>query len=107
MGFEAVELFSKVPLKMLDERTYICVLNACSHSGLVDQAKKIFENIQNKTEFIFTTMVNKHFLLTIFLISLFRSIVLVDHFFGMKLKQYLINMNNFIIHHYQCIVCSL
>jgi len=107
MGFEAVELFSKVPLKMLDERTYICVLNACSHSGLVDQAKKIFENIQNKTEFIYTTMVNKHFLSTIFLISLFRSIVLVDHFFGMKLKQYLINMNSFIIHHYQCIVCSL
>jgi pentatricopeptide repeat protein len=62
MGFEAVELFSKIPLKMLDERTYICVLNACSHSGLVDQAKKIFENIPNKTEFIFTTMVNKFIL---------------------------------------------
>ena len=62
MGFEAVELFSKIPLKMLDERTYICVLNACSHSGLVDQAKKIFENIPDKTEFIFTTMVNKFIL---------------------------------------------
>jgi pentatricopeptide repeat protein len=60
MGFEAVELFSKIPLKMLNERTYICVLNACSHSGLVDQAKKIFENIPNKTEFIFTTMVKQN-----------------------------------------------
>ena len=59
MGFEAIELFSKIPLKMLNERTYVCVLNACSHSGLVDQAKKIFSNIPNKTEFIFTTMVNK------------------------------------------------
>jgi pentatricopeptide repeat protein len=57
MGLEAVELFSKIPKKMLNERTYICVLNACSHSGLVDQAKKIFENIPDKTEFIYTTMV--------------------------------------------------
>jgi pentatricopeptide repeat protein len=68
MGIEAVELFSKIPLKMLNERTYICVLNACSHSGLVDQAKQIFENIQNKTEFIFTTMVKQLFSITIFLI---------------------------------------
>ncbi len=67
MGFEAIELFSKIPLNMLNERTYICVLNACSHTGLVDQAKKIFENISNKTEFIFTTMVNKYFLSNNFL----------------------------------------
>lgn len=68
MGIEAVKLFSKIPLKMLNERTYICVLNACSHSGLVDQAKQIFENIRNKTEFIFTTMVKQLFSITIFLI---------------------------------------
>ena len=61
MGFEAVELFSKIPLKMVDEQTYVCVLNACSHAGLVDQAKKIFENIPNKNEYIFTTMVRKFF----------------------------------------------
>ena len=59
MGLEAIELFSKIPLKILDERSYISVLNACSHSGLVDQAKKIFSTISNKTTFITTTMVNK------------------------------------------------
>jgi pentatricopeptide repeat protein len=107
MGFEAVELFSQIPLKMLNERTFICVLNACAHSGLVDQAKQIFENIPNKTEFIFTTMVSKSFSLEIFSIYLFRSIVLVEHFFGMKLKKQLINMNFIILHHYRCIVSSL
>jgi len=59
MGFEAIQLFSKIPLKILNDRTYVCILNACSHSGLVDQAKKIFENIPNKTEIISTTMVKK------------------------------------------------
>ena len=59
MGFEAVELFFKIPMKMLDQRTYVCVLNACSHSGLVVQAKNIFENIPDRNVFIFTTMVNK------------------------------------------------
>jgi len=72
MGFEAVELFSQIPSKMLNERTFICVLHACAHSGLVDQAKQIFENIPNKTEFIFTTMVNKFFFLEIFSIYFFQ-----------------------------------
>jgi pentatricopeptide repeat protein len=87
MGFEAIQLFSKIPLKMLNDRTYVCILNACSHSGLVDQAKKIFENIQNKTEIISTTMVNKLYFLSTIILFVLRSIVLVDHFFGMKLKQ--------------------
>jgi len=87
MGFEAIQLFSKIPLKILNDRTYVCILNACSHSGLVDQAKKIFENIQNKTEIISTTMVNKLYFLSTIVLFVLRSIVLVDHFFGMKLKQ--------------------
>jgi len=62
MGIQAVELYNQIPEEFLDEVTYICILNACSHSGLVDQARSIFENIQIKTEIIFTTMVYKIFL---------------------------------------------
>jgi hypothetical protein len=62
MGIQAVELYNQIPEEFLDEVTNICILNACSHSGLVDQARSIFENIQIKTEIIFTTMVYKIFL---------------------------------------------
>ncbi|KAL5700890.1 hypothetical protein ACHQM5_026290 [Ranunculus cassubicifolius] len=50
-GKEAVELFSK----MLDERvkpndiTFICVLSACSHSGLVDDGLRIFQYMVNES----------------------------------------------------------
>ena len=39
MGIKAVELFHSIPVDFADEISYICVLNACSHSGLVDQAR--------------------------------------------------------------------
>ncbi len=60
MGIEAVELFNKVPSNMLDNIIYVCVLNACSHSALIDQAWKIFKKIplNQRTEQIYTTMVN-------------------------------------------------
>jgi hypothetical protein len=60
MGIEAVELFNKVPSNMLDDCIYVCVLNACSHSALVDQAWNIFEKVpfQQRTDQVFTTMVN-------------------------------------------------
>jgi len=61
MGIQAVELYHQIPKESLHEVTYICILNACSHSGLVDQARSIFENIQMKTDSIFTTMVYKIF----------------------------------------------
>ena len=59
MGFEAIELFNKIPSSMVDNIIYICVLNACSHSALLDQAWKIFENIpfNHRTEQINTIMV--------------------------------------------------
>ena len=59
MGIEAIELFNRIPSNMLDDVIYICVLNACSHSGLADQAWKIFETIPSnqRTEQIYTTMV--------------------------------------------------
>ena len=57
MGLQAVELFHQMPPELIEEETYICVLNACSHSGLVNEARTIFSNIINKTEKIYTTMV--------------------------------------------------
>jgi len=59
MGIEAIELFNKIPSNMLNETIYICVLNACSHSALIDQARKIFEQIplEKRTVEIYTTMV--------------------------------------------------
>lgn len=60
MGLEAIELFHRIPSNMLDNIIYVCVLNACSHSALFDQAWKIFEKIplNQRTEQIYTTMVN-------------------------------------------------
>ena len=57
MGIQAIELYRRMPQKFLNEVTNICVLNGCSHSGLVDEARSIFKHIQNKTEKIYTTMV--------------------------------------------------
>jgi hypothetical protein len=57
MGLEAVELYQKMPDNLRDEVSHICVLNACSHSALLDQAHSIFNAISHKTEKIITTMV--------------------------------------------------
>lgn len=57
MGHEAIDLYNTIPEHMRDKIAHVCVLNACSHSGLVDQAKMIFNNITEKSEEIFTTMV--------------------------------------------------
>jgi len=58
MGNQAIELFRQMPSEFIHEVTYICAVNACSHSGLVDEARSIFKNIQTKTENIYVTMVN-------------------------------------------------
>jgi pentatricopeptide repeat protein len=57
MGIQAIELFRQMPSQFIDNVTYICILNACSHSGLVEEARSIFTNIQIKTEKIYSTMV--------------------------------------------------
>jgi pentatricopeptide repeat protein len=59
MGTQAIELYRQMPEGFVDEVTYISVLNACSHSGLCEEARLIFKNIQNKTVKIHTTMVYK------------------------------------------------
>ena len=82
MGLKAIELFEQMPQQLINERTYICTLNACSHSGLVDQAGAIFSNIPVKTERIYTTMVcqTSTFLsLSILKLIFIRLIVLVEH----------------------------
>jgi pentatricopeptide repeat protein len=57
MGIHAIELYYQMPAVFIHEATDVCVLNACSHSGLVDEARSIFKNIQIKTEKISTAMV--------------------------------------------------
>ncbi len=63
MGIQAVELFRQVPLDMVNAWIYVCVLNACSHSGLIQEAREIFNEIpiNQKTNRIYTTMVINHF----------------------------------------------
>ena len=63
MGNQAVELYRQMPKQLRNESTYICILNACSHSGLVQEARSIFDNIPLKTERIYTAMVRKQFCL--------------------------------------------
>jgi pentatricopeptide repeat protein len=59
MGYDAVELYHRMPSEMIVEKTNVCVLNACSHSGLVSEARSIFSNIQMKNKWIYTAMVVK------------------------------------------------
>jgi pentatricopeptide repeat protein len=58
MGIQAVELLHQMPSELILEETYVCALNACSHAGLVHQARSVFSNINDKTEKIYTTMVS-------------------------------------------------
>jgi hypothetical protein len=57
MGYEAIDVYQRIPENMRDTISHVCVLNACSHSGLVDQAQSIFSQIKIKPEEIVTTMV--------------------------------------------------
>ncbi|CAM4763497.1 unnamed protein product [Rotaria magnacalcarata] len=56
MGIQAIEIYRQISLDLINEITQICILNACSHSGLVHEARSIFENIPIKTVSIYTTM---------------------------------------------------
>ncbi|CAF0925904.1 unnamed protein product [Adineta steineri] len=76
MAMEAIELFNKIPEEFILEETYVSILNACSHAGLVDQARSIFNNINNKTDKIYTTMVD-----CLSRSSLFEeALKLIDHY---------------------------
>ncbi|CAM2699210.1 unnamed protein product [Rotaria socialis] len=58
MGMQAIALFHQIPREFLHEATYVCALNACSHSGLVGEARLIFKNIEMKTMRIYSTMID-------------------------------------------------
>ncbi|CAF2255410.1 unnamed protein product, partial [Rotaria magnacalcarata] len=58
MGSQAVELYREMPNNLRDHVSQICVLNACSHAGLLHEARTIFNEISLKTESIITTMVD-------------------------------------------------
>ena len=60
LGTDAVELFRRIPHAMIVDQTYTCVLNACSHSALVEEARSIFSAIPAKTKWNYTTMVLRH-----------------------------------------------
>ena len=57
MGSRAVDLYKRIPSHMRNNIIHLCVLNACSHSGLVNEARSIFNEISIKTEKITTAMV--------------------------------------------------
>ena len=61
MGFEAIDLYRKMPENLRDSMTHVCVLSACSHAGLVDQGRSIFSQIEQKSAQVITTMVGCFF----------------------------------------------
>ncbi|CAF1686144.1 unnamed protein product, partial [Rotaria magnacalcarata] len=58
MGIEAMKLFHQMPKEFINDLTYTCILNSCSHSGLVDEARSIFNSIEAKTVITVTTMID-------------------------------------------------
>ncbi|UJR29210.1 hypothetical protein I4U23_010424 [Adineta vaga] len=58
MGIEALNLYRTMPSDLRNEVSHICVLNACSHSGLLNESRVIFDNIPDKTGKIVTVMVD-------------------------------------------------
>ncbi|CAF4674263.1 unnamed protein product, partial [Rotaria magnacalcarata] len=54
MGTQAVELYREMRINLRDHVSQICVLNACSHAGLLHEARTIFNEISLKTESIIT-----------------------------------------------------
>ncbi|CAF1274193.1 unnamed protein product, partial [Adineta ricciae] len=59
-GREAVQLYRQIPTEIIDDIINLCVLNACSHSSLINEAEEIFRNIpiEKRTEKIYSTMID-------------------------------------------------
>ncbi|UJR34285.1 hypothetical protein I4U23_021689 [Adineta vaga] len=58
MGYEAIDLYKQIPDNIRNTKSHVCVLSACSHSTLIDQTRTIINEINNKTEDVFITMIN-------------------------------------------------
>ena len=88
MGSEALEVFHRMPPHLINEVTYLCVLNACSHSGFVDKAQAIFDRIEEKSMKIYTAMVRPLLDSTLFDLrtNVSRSIVSVVQLSSIELK---------------------
>ncbi|CAF2131571.1 unnamed protein product [Rotaria magnacalcarata] len=56
LGTQAVELYSGMPNNLRNHISHICVLNACSHAGLLHEARTIFNEISLKTQSINNTI---------------------------------------------------
>ena len=89
MGYEALGIYEKIPDNLHDSILYICILNACSHSGLVDQARNIFKKVPRKTDVVVTAMVCSFEILKEknILYGNFRLIVSVGWNYSMKHKN--------------------
>ncbi|CAF1551398.1 unnamed protein product [Rotaria magnacalcarata] len=57
MSAKSIELYHQMSLESIDEMIYVGVLNVCSKSILVDEARSVFKNIQMKIKPIYATMV--------------------------------------------------
>ena len=57
MAYEAIEIYKRMPENTKNAISQICVLNACSHSGLIESARTIYKSIETQTPQVVTTMV--------------------------------------------------
>ena len=59
-GEQAIKLFNRIASEIITESTYVCVLNVCSHSGLIEEGEMIFKMIpqEKRTKQIYTSMVS-------------------------------------------------
>ena len=57
MGRQAVDLYHRMPLNLRTDITYISVLNACSHAGVIGDAYSIFKSVSRTTTKMITAMV--------------------------------------------------
>jgi len=104
-GLKSLEIYNSILIP--NQQTYSIILNACSHSLLVNQAQKIFNSIPNqyRNVFIYATMVNRFFFnIKIFNYLLNRLMHYVEHRKLIKLKFYFLNMNRLIKNIHQCIL---
>ena len=56
-GPSALELYRTIPREMINDQTRVCILNACSHSGLLAEARSVFDDIVNPHPMIATAIV--------------------------------------------------
>ena len=54
---EAIGIYRRIPEQIRDTISHGSVLNACSHAGLIDEARHIFRAIKKKNEIIVASMV--------------------------------------------------